>query len=285
LRDPIVLALPALILILIIEAIAIHFDKEAGPYDVKDASTSIANGLVALIFSTAMRAIALVAYTYVYLNWAPWKIPMDTWWAWVLLFIGVDFLVYVYHCGAHRFRLIWAGHQVHHSSEHLNTSVAFRRKWSQWFEKMIWFPLPLLGFPPLTVFYMHSFHLLYGVFAHTERVRKLPRWIEYVFVTPSHHRVHHGTEKIYIDKNMGSILIIWDRIFGTFQPEVSKPTYGLLKQVDTHNIWRLQTYEFVAMIRDVKQATKFTDKLMYVFGRPSTTNETLKVSPEASADA
>jgi sterol desaturase/sphingolipid hydroxylase (fatty acid hydroxylase superfamily) len=267
LPDPILLAMPLIALIIVVEAIAIKLDKDS-EYSTSEAATSIGSGIVALGFSTVLRLAALGIYYWVWENWAPWHVPMNAWWQWLVLFVAVDFLIYVYHCGAHKIRLIWAGHQVHHSSQYLNTAVAFRRKWSQWFEKMIWFPLPLLGFSPYVVFFMHSCHLLYGIVVHTERIGKLPKFVEAVLVTPSHHRVHHGTEPKYIDKNMGSVFILWDRIFGTFQAEEETPKYGLLKQVDTQNLIKLQTYEFVNIFQDVRGATTWRDRFMFTFGRP-----------------
>ncbi|WP_326591458.1 sterol desaturase family protein [Streptomyces brevispora] len=270
LHDPAVYALPAMALLIIIEMVAIRFsdDEEQTGYDLRDHRTSILTGLGALVSSTILRSIALALYLLVYEYVAPWHLPADSWMTWVFLFFGVELLLYVYHRAAHAIRLIWAGHQVHHSSQYFNLSTALRRKWAQWFEKAIWLPLPLLGVHPALVFTMHSVHLVYGLFAHTEKIGKLPRWIEFVFVTPSHHRVHHGTDPEYLDKNFGSILIIWDRIFGTFQPELQRPTYGLTKQLNSYSMWQVQMHEFINMSRDVRQASTFKHKLGYVFGPP-----------------
>ncbi|MFE2979048.1 sterol desaturase family protein [Streptomyces sp. NPDC059258] len=270
LHDPAVFALPAMALLIVIELVAMKFgddDKQTG-YDLRDHRTSILTGFGALISSTLLRTVALALYLLVYEYIAPWHLPSTSWMTLVFVFFGVEFLLYCYHRAAHAIRLIWAGHQVHHSSQYFNLSTALRRKWAQWFEKAIWLPLPLLGVHPALVFSMHSVHLLYGLFAHTEKIGKLPRWIEYIFVTPSHHRVHHGTDPEYLDKNFGSILIIWDRMFGTFQPEVQRPTYGLTKQLNSYSIWQVQVHEFVNMSRDVRQARTFRHKLGYVFGPP-----------------
>ncbi|WP_051908970.1 sterol desaturase family protein [Streptomyces sp. NRRL F-5635] len=270
LHDPAVYALPAMALLIVIEMLAIKFsdDEEQTGYDLRDHRTSILTGLGALVSSTVLRSIALALYLLVYEYLAPWHLPTDSWMTWVFLFFGVELLLYVYHRGSHAIRLIWAGHQVHHSSQYFNLSTALRRKWAQWFEKAIWFPLPLLGVHPALVFTMHSVHLLYGLFAHTEKIGKLPRPIEFVFVTPSHHRVHHGTDPEYLDKNFGSILIIWDRMFGTFQPELHRPTYGLTKQLNSYSMWQVQMHEFINMARDVRGARTFKHKLGYVFGPP-----------------
>ncbi|GGW18024.1 sterol desaturase family protein [Streptomyces capoamus] len=271
LHDPAVYAMPAMALLIVIELLAIKFgddpDGRQG-YDPRDHRASIITGLGALVSSTLLRTVALALYLLVYEYVAPWHLSPTAWTTWFVVFWGVEFLLYWYHRAAHAIRLIWAGHQVHHSSQYLNLSTALRRKWAQWFEKMVWLPLPLLGVHPAMVFTMHSVHLLWGLFAHTEKIRKLPRPIEYVFVTPSHHRVHHGSDPEYLDKNFGSILIIWDRIFGTFQPELHRPTYGLTKQLETYSIWKIQLHEFATMVRDVRGARTLRHKLGYVFGPP-----------------
>jgi sterol desaturase/sphingolipid hydroxylase (fatty acid hydroxylase superfamily) len=165
-------------------------------------------------------------------------------------------------------RLIWATHQAHHSSRYFNFATALRQKWNNSGELIMWIPLPLLGVPPWLVFTSFSINLVYQFWIHTEHIGTLPRPIEFVFNTPSHHRVHHGMDQLYLDRNYGGILIIWDRLFGTFQPEVFRPHYGLTKPVDTDNIWKLETREYVAIARDVRSATGWRDRLGYVFGPP-----------------
>ena len=136
----------------------------------------------------------------------------------------------------------------------------------------MWSPLPLLGVPPWMVFTSFSISLIYQFWIHTEHIGRLPRPIEFVFNTPSHHRVHHGMDQLYLDRNYGGILIIWDRLFGTFQPEIFRPHYGLTtgltKPVNTFNIWTLETREYVAIARDVRAAASWRDRLGYIFGPP-----------------
>ncbi|HEY0776214.1 MAG TPA: sterol desaturase family protein, partial [Nocardioidaceae bacterium] len=159
-------------------------------------------------------------------------------------------------------------HQAHHSSEYFNFATALRQKWNNSHELVIWAPLPLLGVPPALVFLGFSVSLVYQFFVHTERIGKLWRPIELVFNTPSHHRVHHGSDPEYLDRNYGGILIVWDRVFGSFQQELHRPTYGLTKPVGTYNLIRLQTHEYAAIARDVRDAPTWKDKLGYVFGPP-----------------
>jgi sterol desaturase/sphingolipid hydroxylase (fatty acid hydroxylase superfamily) len=199
---------------------------------------------------------------------APWQLPVDAWWTWALAILGVDVLFYWAHRVAHRVRLVWATHQAHHSSEYFNFATALRQKWNNSAEIVAWLPLPLLGVPPALVFFGFSVSLVYQFFVHTERVDKLWRPLELVLNTPSHHRVHHGSDPEYLDHNYGGILIVWDRLFGSFQPELHRPTYGLTTPVGTHRIVRLQTHEYAAIVRDVRRAPSLRDKLGYVFGPP-----------------
>ena len=174
-------------------------------------------GLVSIATTAAWKTLALLGYAAIYAYVAPWHLQVTQWYTWVIAILGVDLLYYVYHRVAHRVRLIWATHQAHHSSEYFNFATALRQKWNNSGEILMWIPLPLLGLPPWMVFFSWSLNLIYQFWVHTERIDKLPRVFEFVFNTPSHHRVHHGMDQVYLDKNYGGIFIIWDRIFGSFQ--------------------------------------------------------------------
>jgi len=143
-----------------------------------------------------------------------------------------------------------------------------RQKWNNSGEIVAWLPLPLLGVPPWMVFTGFSISLVYQFFVHTERIGRLPGPVEFVFNTPSHHRVHHGSDAEYLDRNYGGILIIWDRLFGTFRPETHRPTYGLTTPVTSHNPFWLQAHEYVAIWRDLRGATNWRERLGYAFGPP-----------------
>ncbi|HJQ05341.1 MAG TPA: sterol desaturase family protein, partial [Nocardioides sp.] len=197
--------------------------------------------------------------------------PTDTWWYWVLVIAGLDLCFYTVHRFVHRVNLGWAAHQAHHSSEYMNFGTALRQKWNPWFDAVFFLPLPLLGFAPWTLYLAFSINLIWQFFTHTEQIDKLPRPIELVFNTPSHHRVHHGSDPIYLDKNYAGILIIWDRMFGTFQPEIQRPTYGLTKPVNTYNMLKLQYGDYANIIRSVRSATSWRERAGYVFGPPGWT--------------
>ncbi len=184
------------------------------------------------------------------------------------MLLGVDLLFYTYHRFAHRVRLGWAGHQAHHSSVYFNFSTALRQKWNQWFEVVVWLPLAVPGVPPWMIYFVFSINLIWQFHLHTEKIEKLPRWWEFIFNTPSHHRVHHGSDPIYLDRNYAGMLIIWDRMFKSFQPELHRPTYGLTVPVETYNVWSLQYGEYKRIWQDARRARRLRDKLGYVFGPP-----------------
>jgi sterol desaturase/sphingolipid hydroxylase (fatty acid hydroxylase superfamily) len=275
-RDPVLFAIPFFVLLLGLEWFAARKLEElttderspAGAYLRRDAVASISMGLVSILTTGVWKFLALLGYAVVYAYLAPWHLPSTAWYTWAIALIGVDLLFYAYHRSAHRIRLLWATHQAHHSSQYFNFATALRQKWNNSGEIIAWIPLPLLGIPPWMVFASFSVNLVYQFWVHTERVDRMWRPFEYVFNTPSHHRVHHGMDAEYLDKNYGGILILWDRLFGTYRDETFRPHYGLTKQVSTFNVWTLQTHEYVAIARDVGRAGRVRDALGYVFGPP-----------------
>ncbi|MGL4306882.1 MAG: sterol desaturase family protein [Mycobacteriaceae bacterium] len=271
LHDPLVLALPVFVLLIALELATLHFfganhDWRGSTFE--DNAANVKIFAVSVLTTTAFRTAALLGYTAIFAYVAPWQLSSHAWGTWVFALLGIDFLWYVYHRMSHRVRLVWAAHQVHHSSEYFNLTTAARQKWHLWFEVLVWIPLPLLGVPPWIIFTSLSINLVYQFFLHTEIIGKLPRPIEFIFNTPSHHRVHHGSDPEYLDKNYGGILIIWDRLFGTFTAESERPTYGLTKPVTTYKILNLQFREFAAIGADLKKAKTWNHRLGYVFGPP-----------------
>ena len=283
LHDPIAYALPAVAILIVIEILALRYDDDHKGYDRKDGLANIGTGAGAMVAAAFFRAASLFLYVAAFEYWAPWQLSSSAWSTWVFTFIGAEVLLYAYHRASHRSRIMWAGHQVHHSSEYFNLTVALRRKWAQWFESLIWLPLPLLGVPPWMVFTVHSLQLIYGMFVHTEKIGKLHPWVEYVMVTPSHHRVHHGRNREYIDKNYGSVLIVFDRMFGTFEPEGRRVKYGISTPLNSHNIFWLQVHEFVAIGHDLRRARNNRERFGYVFGPPGWKPKTVAVADASSA--
>lgn len=271
LKNPTLVAVPFFVLSLLIELAAFRFletdDDERG-YEKRDSRTSISMGIGSLVSSALFKAGTLVVFVAISVYIAPWHLATDTWWYWVALILGLDLAFYLNHRFVHRVRIGWAAHQAHHSSEYFNFSTALRQKWNPWADAFFWLPFPLLGFAPWTLYVAFGFNLVYQFFTHTEKVETLGRPIEFIMNTPSHHRVHHGSDPEYLDKNYAGIFIIWDRMFGTFQKELHRPTYGLTVPVDTYNVLRLQYGAFAELFRDVHNATRWRDKLGYVFMPP-----------------
>jgi len=285
LKDPAGAAVPFFLLFMLIEMKAVSAERDhvqdlgdgspdggdapAGMgYLKEDTRASLTMFVGSIAFSAIFRTAAFLLYTVLYVHLAPWHLSAKNPWTWVGVLLGVDLLWYTYHRFSHRVRLGWAGHQAHHSSVYFNFSTALRQKWNQWFEVLIWLPLPLLGVPPWMIYFTFSINLIWQFHLHTEKIDRFPRWWEAVFNTPSHHRVHHGSDAIYLDRNYGGILIVWDRLFRSFQPELYRPTYGLTHPVGTYNVWKLQYGEYVKIWHDVRQAPRWRDKLAYVLGPP-----------------
>lgn len=268
-------AIPFFILFLAIEMVALrhaaheHAADPAAPigYATKDTATSLTMGIGSLGFKAIVKLGALVVFAGVY-ELSPLKMPMDTWWPWVILFFAEDLSFYAYHRGHHRIRMLWATHVTHHSSQYFNLSTALRQDWSPFTAPVFWLWLAVLGFPPWAILLAQSWNLLYQFLLHTETVKKLPRPIEFVFNTPSHHRVHHGVQDKYLDRNYAGILIIWDRLFGSFQAEEERVVYGLTKNIETFNPVKVGYHEWVAMFRDVRHARRWRDRFGYMFRGP-----------------
>jgi len=198
-------------------------------------------------------------------------IPMNTIWGLGLLFLAEEFAYYWLHRCGHEIRWLWASHSVHHSPESITFSGAYRLSITGAISGLFLFfvPLFILGFSPVAVAAMFAVNLVYQFWLHTEWIPKLG-WFEYFFNTPSHHRVHHATNPEYIDRNYGGILIIFDRIFGTYAEEkASVPlTYGLIGKAPTLNPLKLFFQEWVALVRDVAQASSWRNRFFLAFGRP-----------------
>jgi sterol desaturase/sphingolipid hydroxylase (fatty acid hydroxylase superfamily) len=261
-------AIPGFIALISAEAIFSAVEKR-DLYNTKDALTSMAMGFGNAGINLFAKVIMLVAYDFCY-QYRWFDIPSDAWWAWLLVFILDDFSYYWSHRADHSIRWFWASHVVHHSSQHYNLSTAVRQTWTNtltgYFIFYLW--LPLLGFEPIMAMTAHSIAMLYQFLIHTEVVGKLHPFIEYIFVTPSHHRVHHSSDVKYLDKNHGGGLIIWDRLFGTFQEEEERPTYGLVTNIHTHNLLKIAFHEWADMWQDVARSGSLRNALGYVFGPP-----------------
>lgn len=261
-------SIPAFVILIAVE-VAVTTGQQRDHYDAKDSASSISLGIGSVIVGFIGKAFALGTYTLVY-QFRLFTIDMTQVWPWVVLFFADDFSYYWFHRISHGSRWFWASHMVHHSSQKYNLSTAVRQTWTGTITGsfVFWLWLPLLGFSPLAVMTMQSISLLYQFWIHTELINRFPAPIEWVFNTPSHHRVHHGSDLAYLDKNHAGVLIIWDRLFGTFQPEQHRPTYGLTKNVGSHNPVRIAFHEWGEIARDLRHARSVRNALGYLFGPP-----------------
>ncbi len=258
-------AIPMITLV-VLEWILSYYSKK-DYYDGKDTISATFIGLVNVAMSAALKVFTFGVILFFY-NMVPWSIP-TTWWAYVLCIISIDFCRYWAHRVAHENRFWWATHVTHHNSEKYNWSVSFRLGWTQHIKIIFFIPVALMGFDPVLFFICHQLEVLYQFWIHTEYIRKLPAPIEYIFTTPSHHRVHHARNDHYLDKNYGSTLIIWDRMFGTFQPEGVQADYGITKPVNSYNPITLNFHEWMDIVKDVRRSRSFKEAYAMLFTSPA----------------
>ncbi|HEX3706700.1 MAG TPA: sterol desaturase family protein [Mycobacteriales bacterium] len=265
-------AIPVFVLLLVVERLSYRFapDDDKRGYHLRDSATSLSMGLGFLVVEVPWKIVSLAAYIGVY-ELTPLRLSPHDWWTWVVLFFADDFFYYLYHRAHHEIRLLWASHVVHHSSQRYNLSTALRQTWTPFTVIPFYVPLAAIGIPPWMILLEQSVSLIYQFWIHTERIDKMPRWFEWVWNTPSHHRVHHGSNAQYLDRNYGGILIVWDRIFGSFEPEGERVSYGLTKNISTYNPLRVAVHEYAAIWADVAAATRLRDRLAHVTRGPGWT--------------
>lgn len=273
LPNPVDYAVPAFVLLIVIEMIWAKY-RAPEKYEPKDTLTSLAFGFGSTVMGALVGGLVL-ALSFKLYDFRLTTIPF-AWWAWIICFVLDDLVYYVFHRSAHRVRWFWASHVNHHSSQHYNLSTALRQTWTGFFALGFIFrmPLMLIGFHPLMVAFVGGVNLIYQFWIHTEAIHRFPRWFEAVMNTPSHHRVHHATNPRYLDRNYAGVFIIWDRMFGTFTPEVyDEPIrYGIVKQLGTFNLLWSVFHEWVGIAKDVWSAP-WRYKLGYVWRQPGWTHD------------
>jgi sterol desaturase/sphingolipid hydroxylase (fatty acid hydroxylase superfamily) len=286
-------AVPFFLLAVLVEFLALRHEAREGAaeaaagdapigYELRDTRTSLTMGVGHLVIYSGWKLVMVAAYAGLYVI-SPLRLDPADPWVWVLLFFADDLSYYAYHRAHHRIRLFWATHVVHHSSQHYNLSTALRQDWTPFSSIFFWAWLPLLGFPPWMIFLAISWNLLYQFWIHTEKIDRMPRWFEAVLNTPSHHRVHHGSNPQYLDKNYGGVLIVWDRLFGSFEPERERVRYGLTTNIETFNPMRVAFHEFGAIWRDVRGARGWRERLGYMVKGPGWEPATAARKPVAEA--
>ena len=229
------------------------------------------SGNIFMVFALKGATLALHFYLFQFKIFNLTEI-LPIWVLWVITFLAIDLVFYFYHRISHRVNFLWAIHMSHHSSEEMNFAVSFRQAWFGPLSKIPFFIiLPLIGFDPTIVAVAGVVSTLWGIFGHTQIIGKLGP-LELIFNTPSHHRVHHGANKQYIDKNYGNLLIIWDRMFGTFEPENEPVKFGLVRNVNTFNPTKITFMGWTDIFNSIKNASSFNEVIYYLFGPPKTKN-------------
>jgi len=277
LPNPVDYAVPAFVALIIVEMIVARLRNPAR-YEARDTLTSLLLGTGSTVAGLLLGGLALGAAVWAYqfrlfdigLAWDRW------WWAWIVCFILDDFFYYVFHRAAHRVRWFWASHVIHHSSQHYNLSTALRQTWTGVISMSFLFRIPLvfIGFPPEMILFCGGLNLIYQFWIHTEAIGRMPRWFEAVMNTPSHHRVHHGFNPRYLDANYAGVLIIWDRMFGSFvHEEDSDPVrYGIVRQLGSFNVLWAAFHEWIGIARDLWTAP-WRHKLSYLWREPGWTHD------------
>ncbi|AOL22207.1 Sterol desaturase/sphingolipid hydroxylase, fatty acid hydroxylase superfamily [Erythrobacter litoralis] len=265
-------AVPLFVIAVLAEMIWARF-KRPDAYEPKDTLLSLTFGLGSTVAGALLGGFALYvfieAYEYRILDFGDewWAL----WWAWPLCFVLDDLKYYWVHRAGHRIRWMWASHVNHHSSQHYNLSTALRQSWTGAFTFGFVFALPLvlLGFHPAMIAICAGFNLVYQFWIHTEAIRRMPRWFEAVMNTPSHHRVHHATNPRYLDRNYAGVFIVWDKLFGTFEPERDDEPirYGIIRQLGSFNLLWAVFHEWIGMIGDIVRAP-WKHKLSYLLREP-----------------
>lgn len=269
-QDPVNYAVPFFGILIAIE-LYINYRDKRDLYEWRDSWASIGMGFGVVFIGIVMKAVALTLYTWLYqyrfltLEWH--------WMTWVLILFADDFTFYWHHRLCHEVRMFWAAHINHHSSQRYNLATALRQSWVEDMYKFVWwFWLPLVGFPPVMIMMMQSISLIYQFWIHTQTIGKLG-FLERFMNTPSHHRVHHASNVRYLDRNHAGILIIWDKLFGTFEPECDEDpvVYGITSNINTYNLFEIALHEYQALWRDLLKATSWRDRWYYIIQPPGWT--------------
>jgi len=269
--DIVNMAVPAFVVLIVVELLWIKWKGRGGRYEMRDAATSLLMGAGNV---AAGIGLGFVAVMFLYALWRYRLFDLGiSFWALAACFVLDDLRYYWVHRLGHRVRWVWASHVNHHSSQHYNLTTALRQTWTGTFTLMMVLraPLVLLGFHPAMILFSGGANLIYQFWIHTEAIDRLPRWFESVMNTPSHHRVHHGRNPRYLDSNYAGVFIVWDKLFGTFVPEdrAEPVEYGLVKNLGTFNPIRVAFHEWFSLFQDVlRPGLSLRQRLAYAFAPP-----------------
>ena len=268
--QPLAIGLPIAFFIIFLEALFSAWQKKSY-YKTSDTFCTLGLLVGNMVVVVATKGLTLALHIYLY----QFKIfdiaaMVPLWMMWLMAFILIDLVFYIYHRLSHRVSFLWAIHMSHHSSQEMNFAVAFRQAWFGPISKIPFFMiLPLIGLDPTIVAVAGSISTLWGIVGHTQIINKLGP-LEIFLNTPSHHRVHHGANKQYIDKNYGNLLIIWDKMFGTFEPEHEKVKFGLVNNVNTYNPVKITFMAWQELFSEMKKSENLKEAIGCFFGPPKT---------------
>lgn len=284
---PTQLAVPAFTILILAEMI-IGWKNGRARYEGKDTMTSMLMGLGSTV-AGALSAAFFIGFSYwIWQNFAIFDLGTALW-VFALAFVLDDLAYYWIHRMGHRMRWMWAAHVIHHSSQHYNLSTALRQTWTGAFTPGILFKLPLflIGIEPAIVFFVAGINLIYQFWIHTEAIDKMPRWFEYLFNTPSHHRVHHANNPRYLDANYAGVFMAWDRIFGSYIPEQKEEPcrYGLVTDLGTFNPLRVAFHEWLGIFKDIWSAKRWKDRAMFLLAPPGWTPDGSRMTSDMIRNA
>ncbi|MEJ7913208.1 MAG: sterol desaturase family protein [Chitinophagaceae bacterium] len=233
---------------------------------IKDIKANFVLGAILLVAGAFVKGVEFSLFSLLY-SFSIFK-PEPSWWLWIAALLCCDFIHYFYHWLGHKTRLFWAAHVTHHSSVHFNLSTALRTNFIHLLYRFLfWSPLCFIGFPPLMVMFIESFTVIQNFIVHTEKVKKLGV-LDWVFNTPSNHRVHHGCNPEYIDKNLGGIFMFYDHLFGTYAKETIRAVYGITHNIDTHNPYKIILHEYIRLAKEFPKIKGFSKKIRYLLSPP-----------------
>lgn len=268
-REQAVAILVGLLLVLTLIEMWLSYREDRKYYEKRDTLTNVYLTSLAFIINLSVKTATFFILDYA---WRYRLFEIKTAWIyWIILIIIQDFLYWILHYVGHYSRMFWAMHVTHHSSEHFNLTTGFRSTvFEPLYRVFFYLPLAFMGFSAIDILYAYLITQLYGNLVHTQYNIPLPKWYGYIFVTPSQHRVHHASNIPYLDKNMGMVFIIWDRLFGTFREEnLPEPIkYGLTHQPENTGPANILFHEWKALLRDAKKAPNFKTKLKYFINPP-----------------
>jgi alkylglycerol monooxygenase len=273
--NPAALAIPAFFLFAGLEYFATRRKRGSDLFRFDSSVANMSIGLAERLMNLFLVASFYGAFQYLYEHHAIWNIP-NTAWVWVVLILATDLVWYWYHRLGHEINLFWAAHIVHHQSEEFNYTVSARITVLQAVVRnLFWSILPLAGFHPDMVMITLLVHGTYSFFTHTQVIRRLG-WLEYILITPSHHRVHHASNDKYLNKNYGDLFVFWDKLFGTFQKEEEEPVYGLTHPLRSYSFMWQHFHYFMELGYAVKHARGFGNKLKLIFGKPELLDQSIR---------